>query len=173
MQMDLHQDPRHLPQISVLQAEIRKRIWATIRGIAVQAALDAGMPALISFDNFNTELPSNIDDNDIDETTTLPCPKPRAFFTVTLLQMFRSLRTRIGVVRLINGIYSEPPYEDVLRLGSETATAFRKFCNLMQAQVSSDMNQKPTPTAFQRNLPDCSSVVFCLLSTAYWLVKPA
>ena len=110
---------------------------------------------MISFDDFDTEPPSNIDDNDIDETTKIFQPKPRGLFTETSSQitLFRSLRTRIEVVRLINDFHTEPLYKDVLRLGSEIANALRES-NILTAYVSSNMSQRPMATAFHRSLLD-------------------
>ena len=149
MHMGLHRDPRHFPQMSILQAEIRRRLWATVLEIAVQSALDSAIQPLISCDDFDTDPPSNIDDNQIDETTKYFQPRPRGVFTETSTQttLLSSLRTRIEVVRLINDFRSEASYEDVLRLGLEMANALRE-------SSSPHMVQAPTSTAFQRNLLD-------------------
>ena len=97
MQMGLHRDPGYLPKMSVLCVELRRRLWATIIEMVVQSSLDSGMPALLSFNDFDTLPPSNIDDNELDETTeVIPRSKDRAIFTQTSLQvlLLQSLRLR-------------------------------------------------------------------------------
>lgn len=43
MQMGLHQDPNIIGDMSVLQNEMRRRLWYTILEMNVQAALECGM----------------------------------------------------------------------------------------------------------------------------------
>jgi hypothetical protein len=57
MQIGLHRDPKHLPAISVLQAELRRRIWYTVLELVVQLSLDSWMPPRSTFDEFDTEPP--------------------------------------------------------------------------------------------------------------------
>lgn len=97
MQMGLHHDPEYLPRMSPLNIELRRRLWATIMEMIVQSSLESGQPPLISFDDFDTKPPSNINDSEIDESTqTLPRPKDRTIFTDTSLQLalLQSLRIR-------------------------------------------------------------------------------
>lgn len=97
MQMGLHRDPKHLPGMSVLAVEVRRRLWVTIIEMAVQASLDSGMPALFSFNYFDTLPPSNINDDEIDETTQdFPQQEDSAILTQTSLQLLllKSLRIR-------------------------------------------------------------------------------
>ena len=88
MQMGLHRDPEHLPKMSILNVELRRRLWATIMEMTVQSSLEAGLPPLISFSDFDTKPPLNINDSDIDESTqVLPTARDRAIFTQTSLQL--------------------------------------------------------------------------------------
>ena len=153
MQMGLHHDPSHFPKMSILQSEIRRRLWSTIMEIAVQSSLDAGMPPLISFEDFDTGSPSNINDDEIDESTkSSPRSETNTVFTQTSLQitLLKSLRTRLEVARLINDGRVEPSYDDVLRLSTELVNAFRESTAFLQAYQSSIAVQ--TPTTFHRNL---------------------
>ncbi len=52
--MGLHRDPKYFPNMTVLQAEIRRRLWATIMELNVQFSLESGMRSLICFDDFDT-----------------------------------------------------------------------------------------------------------------------
>ena len=97
MQMGLHRDPEHLPKMSILSVELRRRIWATVIEMAIQSSLESGMPLLISFSDFDTMPPLNINDSEIDESTqVLPAAQDGATFTQTSLQLalLQSLRIR-------------------------------------------------------------------------------
>ena len=97
MQMGFHHDPEYLPRMSPLNIELRRRLWATTMEMVVQSSLESGQPPLISFDDFDTRPPLNINDNEIDETTqVLPIPNDRTTFTDTSLQLalLQSLQIR-------------------------------------------------------------------------------
>ncbi|KAI0157936.1 hypothetical protein GGR52DRAFT_181509 [Hypoxylon sp. FL1284] len=129
MQTGLHRDPKHLPPMCLLQAELRRRLWTTILEMVVQMSLDAAMPPRISFDEFDTEPPSNINDDEVDASTTTLQSQPKSSFTSTSLQLllFDSLPTRLRIVQLINGLNSELSYMDVLALSSEITNACRAW----------------------------------------------
>lgn len=120
MQIGLHRDPKHLPPMSSLQAEVRRRLWATVLEMAVQASLDAAMPPRISFDEFDTEPPSNVNDEDINESAIVVQPQPRSSYTESSMQLilYESLPIRLGILQLLNGLRSEISYLDVLSLSS-------------------------------------------------------
>ncbi|KAH0420806.1 C6 zinc finger domain-containing protein [Colletotrichum camelliae] len=138
MQIGLHRDPKHLPKMSFLQAELRRRLWATILELVVQSSLDSAMPPRLSFDEFDTEAPSNINDDEMDESTDIVEPHPRHVFTNTSLQLLLldSLPTRLKILQLLNDLHSELSYTDALALSDKITTACREnmaFCKRFEA----------------------------------------
>ncbi|EED13582.1 conserved hypothetical protein [Talaromyces stipitatus ATCC 10500] len=127
MQMGLHRDPSHLANMSVLDTEIRRRLWATIMEMNVQASLDAGMQPIVSLQDFDTKPPSNINDTDIDDRTEEIFPRPHATSTDTSLQIFLSecLQPRFDILHIMNGVNSEMTQEEAITLTSEII----KSCN--------------------------------------------
>ena len=142
MQIGLHRDPKHLPPMSVLQAEIRRRLWATVLDLAVQASLDSSMPPRISLDEFDTEPPSNINDDELDSSTTLLNPPLRTALTSTSSQLalLDSLPVRLRIVNLLNNLHSPPSYPAVLALTRELTPFLR--------------NSPPTNNPFHHSLLD-------------------
>ncbi|RAK70945.1 uncharacterized protein BO72DRAFT_473633 [Aspergillus fijiensis CBS 313.89] len=141
MQIGLHRDPKHLPTKSVLESEVRRRLWYTILEFIVQASLDSWMPPRISFDEFDTEPPSNFNDSQLNESAAQPLPRERVTETSTQLALIRSLPIRLRIVNLLSGLHSEHSYEQVLALSSELTDALQG-CN------------HPSFAAFHRNLLD-------------------
>ncbi|KAG8164237.1 hypothetical protein KVR01_006155 [Diaporthe batatas] len=137
MQIGLHREPRHLKlqAMSVFQAELRRRLWATILDMVVQASLDARMPPRISLDEFDVEPPSNIDDDDIDESSTRIDPRPRTTFTATSVQLelLDSLPVRLRIVQYLNDLHSESSYSRVLSLSAELTNALRSSSSSLGA----------------------------------------
>lgn len=165
LQMGYHRDPSILPKMSPLQAEIRRRLWATILEINLQSALDSGMPLLLSREDFDTDPPANIDDADLSENNPGPLtPKPSTTFTQTSIQiaLLKAFGLRIQVVRFANNLRGEPSYDDVLRIGSALSKALRENNTFI-----SRTNQSREPAArvsqLQQNLFDLSIRRFLLL----------
>ncbi|KAM0246009.1 hypothetical protein ACHAP5_004980 [Fusarium lateritium] len=149
MQIGLHRDPGKLNKpISPLQAEIRRRLWGTILELVLQASLDSRMPPRISLDEFNTQHPSNVDDDEMDETTTvLPSHDPGHFNSASVqLALLASFPVRLRVVNAIVKPDEQIPYQDILALSSELLDALHMNNSLIK------LGQGSTP--FHRNLLD-------------------
>jgi hypothetical protein len=151
--MGFHRDPKLFPRMSILHAELRRRLWATVLEMAVTSSFDSGNPPLLSTGDWDTEPPSNINDNEIDETTKEPpVSKPNDVYTQTSLQiqLLKSLRSRLEVSRLINDFRFQPAYDDILRLGTEMLSFGRDGILLAQPIPNGSFK----PTTLQRNLLD-------------------
>jgi len=150
MQMGLHRDPSHLPPMSVLQAELRRRLWATILELVLQSSLDTAMPPRISLDEYDTLSPSNINDDEMDETITTVHSHPKGTYTSTSLQLLllESLPTRLRILQLLNGLRSQLSYLDVLALSTEITDAYRACSNFMKE------HEEQGVTPFHRNMVD-------------------
>lgn len=151
MQLGLHRDPKHLPVMSVLQAEVRRRLWATILDMAVQSALDSWMPPRIRLDEFDTEPPSNLNDDELDESTTVIQAPSKTTFTSTSCQLalLDSLPTRLRIVQLLNGLHAESSYAQVLSLSSDLTQALCTSSKLVEHDLG---NGSVGSTAFRRNM---------------------
>ncbi|KAH7157971.1 hypothetical protein B0J13DRAFT_581923 [Dactylonectria estremocensis] len=150
MQIGLHRDPRNLPVkfMSVLQAEVRRRLWATILELVVQASLDSRMPPRISLDEFNTQPPSNVDDDGMDESTAVITSHNSAHFTSTSIQLalLSCLPVRLEILNVLNRIDAGTSYQHVLDLSSRLTGAFHMNHTLTKSSQRS--------TSFHRNLLD-------------------
>lgn len=137
MYMGLHRDPRHLGQMTVYRAEVRRRLWATILELNLQCAFEAGASPLLSVTDYDTSPPSNLDDdqlvdeNDGEEPVGQPLDTP----TMTSVQLcvIKSLPLRLNLLRIINDFRSGRPYEEILRLNSELT----KVCRELTHNISS------------------------------------
>ena len=162
--MGLHRDPTTYPKMSPLCTEIRRRLWATILEMAVQISLYGGMPPLISFEDFDTSVPSNVTDDEISEAVRVP-PMPKAEHAVTqsLLQigLFKSSRVRLELVRLINHFRSNPTYEDVLRLSAQILEVIRESAIRLRTFITSTPGAGPTVRTLPLSIPSGSSSSVC------------
>jgi len=144
--MGLHRDPKYFPNMSILEAEIRRRLWATIIELNVQFSVESGMRPLISIDDFDTEAPADIDDEDFDEDTTSLVSKPNSVFTKTSIQiiLLSSSKTRMEILQLCNRLNTEPLYEEVSKLGEIMTKECRARSSFVRKLKSSEAHLRPT-----------------------------
>ncbi|KAL6234542.1 hypothetical protein BDW75DRAFT_231100 [Aspergillus navahoensis] len=115
MQMGLHQDPDLLGQMNCQQKHIRRRLWYTIMEVNVQAAIDSGMPPMITDGDYTTRPPSD-EMGGSDSASAASQPNFQAVLA-------RSFSVRLRTTRVINSMQDEPSYDQVLELGGELASA--------------------------------------------------
>ncbi|KAK3994371.1 fungal-specific transcription factor domain-containing protein [Cladorrhinum sp. PSN332] len=85
MHMGLHRDPRHYPNMSPFEGEMRRRTWVILRDVDILIGFQFGLPGNIPNDLYDTELPRNLHDEDFDESTeVLPPSRPETERTVVL-----------------------------------------------------------------------------------------
>jgi hypothetical protein len=158
--MGLHRDPKYFPNMSPLQAEIRRRPWATIVELNTQYSVESGTRPLISVDDFDTEAPANINDDDIDENTNLSLvSKPSHVFTQTSVQiiLLESLKTRIEILQVCNRLSTEPSYQEVSRLGEIMTKECRASSFLIRKLQSSKSDLRPTQLQVWLFKPQCTN----------------
>lgn len=87
---------------------------------------------MISYDDFDTQPPSNSDDSDIAEGTVTVAHHPKTTLTDTSarLILLESLRTRLRIVQHLNGIASEMLYDEVITVSTEIGEA-RRACRIL------------------------------------------
>ncbi|CAG8930858.1 unnamed protein product [Penicillium salamii] len=120
----LHRDPSHYKAMSPYWGEMRRRLWATIVELDLQAALSLGAPVSISHGEYDCRPPSNLDDEDLEfDAPTSPTPKPRGDLTRTsfLAILAETFTTRARIASSINNVRVTSDYSEVLEL-SETLT---------------------------------------------------
>ncbi len=162
--MGYHRDPEYLPKMSVLQAEMRRRLWATIVELNVQFSLDSGQALLLSTDDYDTVPPLNLNDADITETTSVaPTPKPASTYTDQSLQLLlmTTLPIRMKITHEINGLKPLPNYDFYLSLSA----ALLRSCKENSTFISKANKNRPTPliSQFHQNLLDLAIRRFLLI----------
>ena len=105
-------------RVSAFDQEMRRRIWATISELQLQAAFDRGMPAMMGDLVEDCGPPLNLEDGEFDPSSEqLPEPRPVAQYTGSSFHCLSrsSWSLRLEIVSMINGPHAQIAYEDVLR----------------------------------------------------------
>lgn len=135
----LHREPSHMGgKISVYHQEMRRRIWATIQELDMQASFDHGLPTLLSQLHYDTHPPRNLEDDAFDEQTTeLPPSRAQDEYTFASFQNLarQSLPLRLELSRLLTGPLSDLDYEQVMLL---TNSLTREIDGLPSWDVKTD-----------------------------------
>jgi hypothetical protein len=117
MIMGLHLDPSAVKGFSPFQAEMRRRLWATIVEIDLQASMTTALPLVLP-EIAAPVIPLNLNDWEFDEgSTTLPPSHPLETHTENLYQVVlaSSLPLRLKALSLVQ--HSAPDLEEALHLG--------------------------------------------------------
>jgi hypothetical protein len=94
----------------------------------LQASLDSGAPLVLSFDDFDTHSPHNVNDSDISENTKNLPSYAENLVTDTSLQrlLVRYMQPRSEIIRRMNGAYSSFSQDEVQSLTSTLNRACRE-----------------------------------------------
>lgn len=176
MTIGLHIASSQLP-VTPLDAEIRRRLWATILELAVQSSLESGNNPIISADALNCEYPSNLNDSQIsDSIETLPAGFPSTTFTQSSIQcaLTRSLPIRLRIAEALSQGQGELSYDTTLHLGAELTAACRETSKLIDTFLLSALAENDRhvrPSAFQIKVQDLLTRRFLLVLHAQFAHK--
>ncbi|KAL2865310.1 uncharacterized protein BJX67DRAFT_383053 [Aspergillus lucknowensis] len=167
MLMGLHIDPTRCAfeeQPSTLEIQSRRRLWATILELELQSCLDHGLVPCVGVDDYDTELPLNVDDAALDS------PSPRttsgeggAFallgqdlsqLTSCSLQLLlaQTIAVRLRIVRFLNSFRpAEQPFEQALKLSADLSSLMKLASDRIEAYR---ISCSPPPTSFQTQFFD-------------------
>jgi hypothetical protein len=151
MHMGLHVDPSHFSESQIPQEEreVRRRLWAAVLELELQAAMDSGGRPLIRDDDFDCAPPSNVDDRvpktsaldtvlnpeeDSANTKSRLTVLPLEQHTPSSLQILlaRSTPVRLRIVRFVNDYRQGLRYPEALAMSKELVEEMRRSNALIE-----------------------------------------
>lgn len=164
--MGLHRDPKMFSSLSQFQTEMRARLWTTVLELVCKSSLDFALPPCISVGEFDTTLPSNFDDQDLDSSGTTE-QLPRDGITDSSIQILlaKSLPLRLNVAHLLNDFRGEQSYQTALKLGAELRMACRDVASFFHSSLPRAAHDGSAllPTDFHKKFLDVYLRRFILL----------
>ncbi|KAG0650311.1 Pyrrolocin cluster transcription factor fsdR [Hyphodiscus hymeniophilus] len=166
--MGYHRDPSQAPSISVLQGELRRRVWLALTHKDDLASFLVGFPSMMPSIYSDTQEPRNIHDWELsEETTILPQTRPMDESTpVTYLIAKGRLMSALGKVTDFHNALKPASYETVLEIDRALDGAFQKLplqMKIYNGDAETDSEQSQTATTatliqmeFLYNLGMCS-----------------
>ncbi|KAJ0160811.1 putative transcriptional regulatory protein [Colletotrichum tanaceti] len=116
--MGYHRDPRHFPDMTPLQAEMRRRVWATVLLVDVLISGQMGMPRMVRDGEFDTAEPQNLNDENLrEDMPALPEPRPETEHTTTLgVIARRRILVALGTISDSTASLNPCTYAEIMRL---------------------------------------------------------
>lgn len=130
MASGLHRDPSLLKagKTSEFHKEMRRRVWATIVEMELQASIEKGLPSSVSGLEFDCPVPANIEDEALCPAYSFPASsKPIEQYTAAsyLHASRHSLAVRIALTSLLNSGKPAISYEEVLEYDSKISSLLK------------------------------------------------
>ena len=124
--MGYHRDGSHFPQMSVYEAEMRRRTWYILMQFDIASASEVGLPRIIKETQCDTAEPHNLLDDDFDDTsTTLPPARPQSEHTLSQFLVYKSRIVSVyGMICDFTTSSKQRDYDEAMRLD----TLLNKAC---------------------------------------------
>lgn len=136
-----HLEPSiHFPDIRPFEAEMRRRIWATILELSLQSSLDADMPPPLSGDVWDCDPPTNVNDAEISESMVaraLGRPLQHLTESSAQIMLVATVRVRLEVLQSLMTLTKSFAYQDVTRLVLELEARSQAHAALLRTALTS------------------------------------
>lgn len=88
--LGLHRDGSHFSHLTPFEVEMRRRVWYALCALDLRASEDQGTDVTIAHSSYDTRLPLNINDEDINiETKVTPLERPGIADSTIAILMYR------------------------------------------------------------------------------------
>ena len=138
MRMGFHRDSKPYAAISPFQGEMRRRKWAVIRSADILCAFQVGLPSMIRSSETDTNLPSNLFDEDLEESmAVLPAPRPKQDITpVSYMISEHSLTLMFNKILESGNQIIPATYEETMKLDGELREARAQIPQHLQLNIN-------------------------------------
>ncbi|CEJ83195.1 Putative Fungal specific transcription factor [[Torrubiella] hemipterigena] len=153
MSMGYHRDPSYFAKLTPLQAEMRRRLWATLVQGDILISSQMGMPRMISDSQWDTAAPQNLNDSDLAaELTQLPASRPETEHTSSLgiISRMRILKV-VGQITDLTSAVTPFSYAEITRFDGLLRDAQATIPQLLQ------------PRPLSASITDSSQVIMARL----------
>lgn len=136
--MGLHRERNHK---GLFALQMRRRLWNTILEINLQSSLLSGTPPCVSLEDFETECPSNYDDDQLLAEDSTP-KHPEDFTQMSIpIALRKTFPIRLAIAKFLNDVGSSCSFERSLELDKEMRAVYK----LIRQTLS---NTQPSSTSF-------------------------
>ena len=152
MRMGYHRDPKHFPNITPFQGELRRRVWTFVRQSDLLFSFQIGLPSMIRLGDCDTELPRNLYDDEFDEDSkVLPPSRPTSEPTpVSYMCAKANMAFAFGkVVEKLHSV-STCSYDEIMNLDRDLREARAEYPPHLRLRSIEDSMMDPGALVMQR-----------------------
>jgi hypothetical protein len=168
--MGYHRDSKYFPAISPFQGEMRRRLWTVVRQCDLLFSSQAGLPPMIRSNEFNTELPRNLYDDELyEDMKTLPPSRPRTEPTPMCYVIYKAQLVHI-YGKIVEDMQSltPTPYEQVMKLDQNLRDTQAEIPPIFKMRPIEESLRDPSSLVMQRyNLDLLFLRAQCILHRKY------
>ncbi|KAH8805983.1 fungal-specific transcription factor domain-containing protein [Xylogone sp. PMI_703] len=152
MHMGYHRDPKHYPNISAFDGEMRRRVWLMICQFESLISFQVGLPRVIQDWQCDVKPPHNLRDEDFDrKTTELPPPRQITDRTpVSYMVSKAKINSVFGKVADMLFSHKRVPYEDIIKLDKSLQEAHATKPPFLQMRPTDLLITDPPDLVMQR-----------------------
>ncbi|KAK5659355.1 hypothetical protein OQA88_1448 [Cercophora sp. LCS_1] len=152
MHMGMHRDPKHYPDMTPLEGEMRRRMWMLLREIDLLVSFQFSIPSNIHPSSYDTAPPRNLHDHDVDERSTeLPPSRPETERTVTLMSIVKGrLMDVFDAITHAVSAHDPATYAEILQIDKRLADAHARIPEILQYRPLSQSLVDPIELTMQR-----------------------
>ncbi|KAJ8115095.1 hypothetical protein OPT61_g3173 [Boeremia exigua] len=126
LKMGYHRDGSHFSNVSVYEAEMRRRAWFILRQFDIASAAQVGLPRIVRELQCDTMEPRSLYDDDFDESTeALPPGRPHTEHTLAQFLIYKSRVVAVyGKICDFTTSAEQQNYNEAMRLDTRLNNAF-------------------------------------------------
>ena len=143
---------KNFTNITFFQGEMRRRLWTFIRQADILFSFAVGLPSMVRSGDTDTDLPSNLKDEDFDEDTQIPpVSRPNSEFTpVTYLIAKADIAFVFGRIAEIELGVASAGYDEIMRLDNEIKDAYHSLAPVLVMKPMEESQLDPASTLTMR-----------------------
>ncbi|CAK7266428.1 hypothetical protein SEPCBS119000_002024 [Sporothrix epigloea] len=168
--MGYHRDAKWFPSITPFQAEMRRRTWALVRMYDVMFSHQVSLPNMIYDHDCDTQLPSNIFDEEFGPNTkVLPPSRPASEPTpISFLVGKAKFCLELGnILQATTRVGKPVPYEEILRFDKRLREIRESIPPHLKLQPLESSQDPPTLVIARFNIDSLYQKIMCLLHRKY------
>lgn len=148
-----HRDPSRFPEISLIQGELRRRVWCFVQGLDIITSYRVALPSMIRSLDSDAMGPRNLHDWELKvDMTSLPESRPFSEETPVSYMLAKNRILKVGgeVISVVASLIL-PPYEQVLKLDDELTVAYEGLPMYLK-MVTPEKLLREHPTSANRRI---------------------
>ena len=175
LQQGYHRDPSQHPNISVFEAEMRRRLWNAVVQHDLLACVRIGLPKSLRYSESDTEEPRNLYEEELyEDMRELPPSRPLGEPTPMsyVITKARIMKCYGRVVEFLHQLVPQP-YEEVLKLDTALMEARELIPSHLQLRPLEEMQGDAPSLILERYIIQLFyHKAVCLLHRKYWKSSP-